>query len=228
MVKYGWRILRPLSKICKSSQKWIRLACWKSTKNVAHRHLPDWIWQMGFESAFAHQSPHGSYASHTLDCHCEWNLFSHFATVSRDRTTNWTDETHQNLLESVTPFLDSFTQEEEEESHSKIKTEREMFSNYYLALHTVKILNSLHQIDKFKKKKKTSDSKMLSTSHTNASIPSHHLTNDNFGLQEKLKHHLDQKCQFITSLSSTRSPWQYCMCQHRRKETRDHQYHWIW
>merc|ERR1712001_71902 len=32
MVKYGWRILRPLSKICKSSQKWIRLACWKSTK----------------------------------------------------------------------------------------------------------------------------------------------------------------------------------------------------
>ena len=77
----------------------------------------------------------------------------YFATVSWDRTTNWTDETYQNLLESVTPFLDSFTQEEEEESHSKIKTEREMFSNYYLALHTVKILNSLHQIDKFKKKK---------------------------------------------------------------------------
>ena len=78
------------------------------------------------------------------------------------------------------------------------------------------------------KRKKTSDSKMLSTSHTNASIPSHHLANDNFGLQEKLDHHLDQKCQFITSLSSTRSPWQYCMYQHRMKETRDHQYHWIW
>ena len=29
MVKYGWRILRPLSKICKSSQKWIRLEIYK-------------------------------------------------------------------------------------------------------------------------------------------------------------------------------------------------------
>ena len=36
------------------------------------------IWQMGFESAFAHQSPHSSQASHTLDCHCGWNLFCHY------------------------------------------------------------------------------------------------------------------------------------------------------
>ena len=32
MVRYGWRILRPLSKICQSRLKWIGLACWKSTE----------------------------------------------------------------------------------------------------------------------------------------------------------------------------------------------------
>ena len=37
------------------------------------------------------------------------------ATVNWDRATNWMDGTYQNLLESVTPFLDSFTQEEEDE-----------------------------------------------------------------------------------------------------------------
>ena len=39
----------------------------------------------------------------------------YFATVNWDRATNWMDGTYQNLLESVTPFLDSFTQEEEDE-----------------------------------------------------------------------------------------------------------------
>ena len=42
-------------------------------------------------------------------------------TINWDRATNWMDGTYQNLLESVTPFLDSFTQEEDE-SHPKIKT----------------------------------------------------------------------------------------------------------
>ena len=45
------------------------------------------------------------------------------ASVNWGRATSWMDRTYQNLLESVTPFLDSFTQEEEEEeSHPKIKT----------------------------------------------------------------------------------------------------------
>ena len=35
----------------------------------------------------------------------------HPAIVNWDRATNWMDGTYQNLLESVTPFLDSFTQE---------------------------------------------------------------------------------------------------------------------
>ena len=43
-------------------------------------------------------------------------------TINWDRATNWMDGTYQNLLESVTPFLDGFTQEEEDESHPKIKT----------------------------------------------------------------------------------------------------------
>ena len=46
----------------------------------------------------------------------------YLATVNWDRATNWMDGTYQNLLESVTPFLDGFTQEEEDESHPKIKT----------------------------------------------------------------------------------------------------------
>ena len=39
----------------------------------------------------------------------------YLTTVNWDRATNWMDGTYQNLLESVTPFLDSFTQEEEDE-----------------------------------------------------------------------------------------------------------------
>ena len=46
----------------------------------------------------------------------------YLTTVNWDRATNWMDGTYQNLLESVTPFLDGFTQEEEDESHPKIKT----------------------------------------------------------------------------------------------------------
>ena len=46
----------------------------------------------------------------------------YFATVNWDRATNWMDETFQNLMEKVTPILDHFTQEEEEESNPKIKT----------------------------------------------------------------------------------------------------------
>ena len=38
------------------------------------RALPDSMWWMGFESAFAHQSPHGGFASHGLGC---WNIFCH-------------------------------------------------------------------------------------------------------------------------------------------------------
>ena len=47
----------------------------------------------------------------------------HFATVNWDRVTNQLDKALQNLSESVvTPLLNSFTQEEEEESYPKIKT----------------------------------------------------------------------------------------------------------
>ena len=44
------------------------------------------------------------------------------ASVNWDRATSWMDRTYQNLLESVTPLMDSFTQEEDDESHPKIKT----------------------------------------------------------------------------------------------------------
>ena len=46
----------------------------------------------------------------------------YFATVNWDRATNWMDKTFQDLMEKVTPLLDHFTQEEEEESNTKIKT----------------------------------------------------------------------------------------------------------
>ena len=44
------------------------------------------------------------------------------ASVNWDRATSCMDRTYQNLLESVTPLMDSFTQEEDDESHPKIKT----------------------------------------------------------------------------------------------------------
>ena len=46
----------------------------------------------------------------------------YFATVNWARATNWMEESFQNLMEKVTPILDHFTQEEEEESNPKIKT----------------------------------------------------------------------------------------------------------
>ena len=46
----------------------------------------------------------------------------YFATVNWDRATNWMDKTFQDLMEKVTPLLDHFTQQEEEESNPKIKT----------------------------------------------------------------------------------------------------------
>ena len=46
----------------------------------------------------------------------------YFATVNWDKATNWMDKTFQDLMEKVTLLLDHFTQEEEEESNTKIKT----------------------------------------------------------------------------------------------------------
>ena len=46
----------------------------------------------------------------------------YFAAVNWDRATNWMDKTFQDLMEKVIPLLDHFTQEEEEESNTKIKT----------------------------------------------------------------------------------------------------------